>query len=63
MPLGDPWADANMAECVEYMFEHPRTVIPDSWMDTMTKFRASLLHATTCDASLVESYNNMLAAS
>ena len=63
MPLGDPWADANLAECVEYMHEHPHTVIPDSWMNTMKKFRQDLLYASTSDASLVERYNSLVAAS
>ena len=42
LPLSDPWEDAHMLECVEYLFEHKCTAIPASWENSMQRFRTEL---------------------
>ena len=59
LPLKDPWLDADMVTVFCYMMDHPKTVIPDSWLRTMQSFRQELLKETTCDRELLEHYNSL----
>ena len=59
LPLKDPWLDADMVTVFCYMMDHPKTVIPDSWLQTMQSFREELLKETTCDRDLLELYNRI----
>ena len=63
MPLGDPWVEANMTECFEYMFQHPATKIPDSWLASMCRFREDLLHGSVADPALIDAYNDLVKGS
>ena len=59
MPLLDTWQDADLVSVFEYMYNHPRTCIPDSWVNTMQQFRGQLLE--TCpDPELVDQYNRLV---
>lgn len=59
MAMKDPWMDADMVSVFCYMFDHPKTMIPDSWLKCMTDFRSELLGACA-DPALVEQYNASL---
>ena len=58
MPMKDPWHDADMTTVFSYMLHHPKTTVPDSWLQTMLLFERELL-GTCADPSLIDNYNSM----
>ena len=60
LSLGDVWEDGDMTTVFVYLMDHKKTVIPDSWIDTMVRFRHELMEATSSDASLVDHYNDIV---
>lgn len=61
MPLNDPWLDGDMTSVFTYLMNHEKTVIPDTWLSTMNRFQQQLLQETTCDPTLLDQYNSLIA--
>ena len=38
MCLGDAWHDAQLLEVWDYLWKHPKTNVPNSWLLTMERF-------------------------
>ena len=60
LPLKDIWADADLTSVFEYLYNHKKTDIPDSWVHTMSNFRRELMDATTSGPALVDEYNRLV---
>lgn len=60
MTSTDLWEDADLVSVFVYLIEHPRTSIPDSWLETMGRFKEDLL-ASTCNQELLKEYNSFVA--
>lgn len=58
--MNDPWTDADMLSTFEYLWCHPKTQVPDTWLETMAAFRKELYAATTSDKDLIDHYNNLV---
>ena len=42
LELGDCWHDAGMLEIWDYLYNHTKTCVPDSWQDCMARFDIDL---------------------
>lgn len=61
MELGDVWHDAELISVWTYIYNHSKTVIPESWEPTMAQFNKELM-AQLPDPAQVEEYNSLIRA-
>lgn len=57
--MKNPWYDASMIEVFIFLYEDPRTQIPNTWVESMASFRKELLE-TVPDPRLVAEYSELV---
>ena len=48
--------------CFCYLWQSPKTVVPDSWLECMSQFAAEIRGLVVADETLVVEYNNLVQA-
>ena len=56
LPLNDVWHDAELIPVWVYLYKHPKTSIPDSWLDEMATFHEEMMKQVP-DETLIDEYN------
>ena len=59
LPLGDLWDDADLISVYMHLWRDSLTHVPDSWLEVMQDFTASLMSKCP-DANLVHELNELL---